>query len=169
MNNGFQSMSTEIEIMKRIRHRSIVSMYELFKTPKCIWMIVELTDGGDLRHLIAHKTTEYNEVVIARQMKQILSGIHYLHSLGKNILHIIIIISVIIIIIMIIIIIIISVTTTINIITIITAIIVIIIINIFIITAMNIINLIIITITFINILIITIIILINIIIIHTLF
>jgi serine/threonine protein kinase len=84
MSNGFQSMSTEIEIMKRIRHRNIVSMYELFETPKCIWMIVELTDGGDLRHLIAQKTTEYNEVVIARQMKQILSGVHYLHSLGKT-------------------------------------------------------------------------------------
>ena len=81
--NDAQSMSTEIEIMKRIRHRNIVSMYELYETPKCLWIILELVDGGDMHHFLA-KTTEYNEVIASRQMKQILSGVHYLHSLGEN-------------------------------------------------------------------------------------
>lgn len=44
--NDAQSMSTEIEIMKRIRHRHVVSMYELFESPKCLWIILELVDGG---------------------------------------------------------------------------------------------------------------------------
>ena len=43
--NDAQSMSTEMEIMKRIRHRNIVSMYELFETTKCLWVILELVDG----------------------------------------------------------------------------------------------------------------------------
>ena len=42
--NCTQSMSTEIEIMKRIRHRHIVSMYELYETPKCLWIILELVN-----------------------------------------------------------------------------------------------------------------------------
>lgn len=79
--NDAQSMSTEIEIMKRIRHRNIVSMYELYETPKCLWIILELVDGGDLHHFLAH-TLHYNEVMAARQFKQVLSGLHYLHSLG---------------------------------------------------------------------------------------
>ena len=79
--NDAQSMSTEIEIMKRIRHRHIVSMYELYETPKCLWIVLELVDGGDLYHFLAN-ATNYNEVVAARQMKQVLSGVHYLHSLG---------------------------------------------------------------------------------------
>jgi len=79
--NDAQSMSTEIEIMKRIRHRNIVSMYELYETPKCLWIILELVDGGDLHHFLAN-TMHYNEVMAARQFKQILSGLHYLHSLG---------------------------------------------------------------------------------------
>lgn len=79
--NDAQSMSTEIEIMKRIRHRNIVSMYELYETPKCLWIILELVDGGDLHHFLAH-TMHYNEVMAARQFKQILNGLHYLHSLG---------------------------------------------------------------------------------------
>ena len=79
--NDAQSMSTEIEIMKRIRHRHVVSMYELYETPKCLWIILELVDGGDLHHFLAH-TLHYNEVMAARQFKQVLQGLHYLHSLG---------------------------------------------------------------------------------------
>lgn len=79
--NDAQSMSTEIEIMKRIRHRHIVSMYELYESPKCLWIIMELVDGGDLHHFLAH-TLHYNEVMAARQFKQILQGLQYLHSLG---------------------------------------------------------------------------------------
>jgi len=79
--NDAQSMSTEIEIMKRIRHRNIVSMYELYETPKCLWIILELVDGGDLHHYLAH-TVHYNEVMASKQFKQVLMGLHYLHSLG---------------------------------------------------------------------------------------
>lgn len=79
--NDAQSMSTEIEIMKRIRHRNVVSMYELYETPKCLWIVLELVDGGDLYHFLAN-SPEYNEVIAARQFKQILQGVHYLHSLG---------------------------------------------------------------------------------------
>ena len=79
--NDAQSMSTEIEIMKRVRHRHIVSMYELYETPKCLWIILELVDGGDIHHFLAH-TTNYNEVMAARHLKQVLQGVHYLHNLG---------------------------------------------------------------------------------------
>lgn len=79
--NDAQSMSTEIEIMKRIRHRHVVSMYELYETPKCLWIILELVEGGDLLHYLAVQD-HYNEKQAARHFKQILQGIHYLHTLG---------------------------------------------------------------------------------------
>lgn len=79
--NDAQSMSTEIEIMKRIRHKHCVSMYELFESPKCLWIILELVDGGDLHKLLA-TLDKYTEETAARHMEQILKGIHYLHSQG---------------------------------------------------------------------------------------
>jgi serine/threonine protein kinase len=79
--NDAESMSTEMEIMKRIRHRNIVSMYELYETSKCLWVILELVDGGDLHDYLS-KIDHYSENVAAKQMKQILSALHYLHSLG---------------------------------------------------------------------------------------
>lgn len=51
--NDAQSMSTEIEIMKRIRHKNVVSMFELFESPKCLWIILEVVSGGDLMQYIA--------------------------------------------------------------------------------------------------------------------
>lgn len=79
--NDAQSMSTEMEIMKRIRHRYVVSMYELYESPKCLWIILELVDGGDLHQFIGN-SSQYNEVIIARHFKQVLQGVHYLHSNG---------------------------------------------------------------------------------------
>ena len=79
--NDAVSMSTEIEIMKRIRHRHVVSMYELYQAPKCLWIILELVDGGDL-HKYLKAVERYSETMAARHMRQILEGVHYLHSLG---------------------------------------------------------------------------------------
>lgn len=81
--NDAQSMATEIEIMKRCRHQNIVSMFELYETPKCLWMILELVDGGDLRSFTnKRKGGGYTEVMAATHLKQILNGLHYLHSKG---------------------------------------------------------------------------------------
>ena len=79
--NDAQSMSTEIEIMKRARHRNIVSMYELYETPKVLWIILELVDGGDLQNYIATHP-EHSEHTTATQVRQLLKALHYLHSLG---------------------------------------------------------------------------------------
>ena len=79
--NDAASMATEIEIMKRVRHRHVVSLIELFESPSCLWLILELVDGGDLRSLLAHHS-HYSEAMASRHMKQILEGLHYLHSRG---------------------------------------------------------------------------------------
>lgn len=79
--NDVESMSTEIEIMKRVRHRHIVSMFELFVSPNCLWLILELVKGGDLRTLVSSHQI-YTEATASRHFKQILEGVHYLHSRG---------------------------------------------------------------------------------------
>ncbi len=79
--NDASSMGTEIEIMKRVRHRHVVSLVELYESPSCLWLILELIDGGDLRTLLAHNS-HYSEAMASRHMKQLLEGIHYLHSRG---------------------------------------------------------------------------------------
>jgi serine/threonine protein kinase len=79
--NDTQSMTTEIEIMKRIRHRYVVSLYELFESVQCMWLILELVEGTGLRGVLAN-SSHYSEITAARFIKQMLQGIHYLHNHG---------------------------------------------------------------------------------------
>lgn len=79
--NDAASMATEIEIMKRVRHRHVVSLFELYESPSCLWLILELVNGGDLRKTLADHE-HYSEVKASKHMKQILEGVHYLHSRG---------------------------------------------------------------------------------------
>ena len=58
--NDAESMNTEIEIMKRVRHDNIVTLYELFESAKCMWLILELVDGTGLRGGLA-QITKYTE------------------------------------------------------------------------------------------------------------
>lgn len=79
--NDAQSMATEIEIMKRLRHKNVVSMFELFESPRCLWIILELVDGGTLHDFLASSKT-YSEQSACIHMKQVIEGVHYLHSRG---------------------------------------------------------------------------------------
>jgi len=81
--NDAASMATEIEIMKRLRHRNVCSMWELYESPKCLWIILELIEGGDLKsHLAATSEDHYTESLVCVYFKQCLEAIHYLHSRG---------------------------------------------------------------------------------------
>ena len=82
--NDISSMTTEIEIMKRVRHRHVVSLIELFESPTCLWLILEMVDGGDLRSLLATRS-HYSEAMASQHMRQILEGLHYLHGRGGKI------------------------------------------------------------------------------------
>ena len=76
--NDAQSMSTEIEIMKRMRHQNVVAMYELYEAPSCLWMILELVDGGDIRQYLTANRPTYTEAHAAQHLKEILQGMLFL-------------------------------------------------------------------------------------------
>lgn len=57
--NDAASMSTEIEILKRVRHRHLCCMYELYEAPKQLWIVLELIQGGDLCHYLASQVYSY--------------------------------------------------------------------------------------------------------------
>ena len=79
--NDSESMNTEIEIMKRVRHENVVTLYELFESAKCMWLILELVDGTGLRGGLAN-STHYTEQLASRYVGQICAGLHYLHTRG---------------------------------------------------------------------------------------
>ena len=79
-----QKVMQEVYILKKIKHPSVMRLFESFETKKHILFVVELCSGGDLLNYV-RKRRKLNEDVAKFFFKQVISGLQYLHK--KNIIH----------------------------------------------------------------------------------
>ena len=78
------SSQNEIEILKKISHPNIISIYEIFEDSINYYIMTEYLEGGELFDMIT-KQHVLSEVDAAKILKQLLKGVNYLHNM--NIVH----------------------------------------------------------------------------------
>jgi len=71
----------EVEIMHKIKHQNCVTLYEMYETPKKIYMVLELLTGGELFDRIVAKSS-YSEKEASDVIRSVCSAVTYLHSIG---------------------------------------------------------------------------------------
>jgi 5'-AMP-activated protein kinase, catalytic alpha subunit len=74
----------EVNLLLKLRHESVVKLYETFQTSRHIMLVMELCAGGDLLNFV-RKRKKLDENIARVLFKQIIEGIGYIHS--KKILH----------------------------------------------------------------------------------
>ena len=74
----------EIAILKIVRHKNIVKLYELMETPQKIYLVMEYCNGGELFDYIVKKQ-HLSEIQACYFFHEIINALEYLHSL--NIVH----------------------------------------------------------------------------------
>ena len=75
-----ERVTREIKILKMLRHPVVVQLYEIIESEKELYMIMEYARGGELfEHIVTHKRVREKDA--ARLLRQILSGVEYLHKL----------------------------------------------------------------------------------------
>ena len=74
----------EIAILKIVRHKNIIKLYELMETPNKIYLVMEYCNGGELFDYIVSKQ-HLTERQACRFFQEIINSLEYLHSL--NIVH----------------------------------------------------------------------------------
>ena len=74
----------EVNLLLKLRHESVVKLYETFQTGRHIMLVMELCAGGDLLNFV-RKRKKLDEDICRVLFKQIIEGISYIHS--KKILH----------------------------------------------------------------------------------
>jgi len=74
----------EIDILKKISHPNIISIYEIFEDSKNYYIMSELLEGGELFEEITRHGS-FSEFEAANIMKQILNAVNYMHN--KFIVH----------------------------------------------------------------------------------
>ncbi|CAD8052220.1 unnamed protein product [Paramecium sonneborni] len=79
-----ERVSREIHILKLIRHRHVIQLYEIIETKKHIFLVMEFCDNGELFDYIV-KSEKLDELEACRIFQELISGIEYIHKL--NIVH----------------------------------------------------------------------------------
>lgn len=85
--NQLVTLKSEIDIMKDAHHKNIVNYIESYIVGKFLWCVMEYMDGGDLTEIIRVCGDNLKEYQIATILKEVLEGLHYLHTLPKPIIH----------------------------------------------------------------------------------
>ncbi|KAL6059722.1 Mitogen-activated protein kinase cpk1 [Balamuthia mandrillaris] len=76
-----KQQAREIEILLTCDHPNIVNLHEVFDYQGQLYLIMELVEGRDLFDELV-KRGRFSERGTAKIMKQVLSGVQYLHSKG---------------------------------------------------------------------------------------
>ena len=74
----------EISILKKVRHKNIIKLYEIMETPQTIYLVMEYCNNGELFDYIVSKE-KLNEKTACLFYQEIIDALSYLHSL--NIVH----------------------------------------------------------------------------------
>jgi calcium/calmodulin-dependent protein kinase I len=74
-------IDSEVVVMRTLRHKHIVRLFEIFETKKRIYIVMELLSGGELFDRIVQKGS-FSEREAAEVMRDLSNAISYLHSIG---------------------------------------------------------------------------------------
>ncbi|XP_043515960.1 obscurin isoform X5 [Frieseomelitta varia] len=72
-------MYNEIEMMNCLNHRKLLRLHDAYETDKSVTLIIELAAGGELVDTLT-KQAYYTEAEIAGYIRQLLSGLGYMHN-----------------------------------------------------------------------------------------
>ena len=76
-----KGISYEVAIMKRLRHRHIVALYEAIDAvdENCLYLVMQYIDGGPIVKLDRHGQCEpLSEYLVKKYFRQLISGLSYL-------------------------------------------------------------------------------------------
>ena len=82
--NDILRFKKEISILKKLRHKNIIQLYEVMESKKSLYIVMEYCEGGELFDYIVKKK-QLPELEACQLFQQIINGVEYLH--GQNIIH----------------------------------------------------------------------------------
>ena len=80
----YKLIKKEMSILKLVKHRYIIQLYEILQTPNHIFIVMEYCDGKDIMDYILSKNF-LSEFDALKYFQQLINALFYLHS--QNIAH----------------------------------------------------------------------------------
>ncbi|KAJ8271490.1 hypothetical protein COCON_G00103490 [Conger conger] len=82
--HGVKLLEREVSILKRVNHGHIIHLEEVFETPKKMYMVTELCEGGELKEILKKKRN-FTEEEVRHIIHGLAEATVYLHR--KDIVH----------------------------------------------------------------------------------
>ncbi|RHZ54058.1 hypothetical protein Glove_431g23 [Diversispora epigaea] len=79
-----QMLTTELEILKKIKHPNLISLRDLYESKNGVYIVTDLAKGGELFSQLLEKGS-YTEKDAASLVQNVLEGLAYLHD--REIVH----------------------------------------------------------------------------------
>jgi len=79
MVDEFEQLKREIDIMKKVNHKNILKLYDIYEDEHHVYIVMELVQGSELFDRIVSKGY-YTEREAVNIIRQILEAVKYLHS-----------------------------------------------------------------------------------------
>ena len=80
-NQDIQRLRKEIKILKKIRHKNIIQLYDIMESKTNLYFVMEYCKGGELFDFIVKKK-KLTEKEACLFFHQIINGVEYLHNQG---------------------------------------------------------------------------------------
>uniref|UniRef100_A0A8B9JBX2 Serine/threonine kinase 33 n=1 Tax=Astyanax mexicanus TaxID=7994 RepID=A0A8B9JBX2_ASTMX len=77
--SGVKLLEREVSILKRVNHAHIIHLEEVFETPKKMYLVMELCEGGELKRLL-RKNKRFSEEETRHIISSLAEAIVYLHK-----------------------------------------------------------------------------------------
>ncbi|GFN75605.1 serine/threonine-protein kinase 33 [Plakobranchus ocellatus] len=79
--SGLKQLDKEVSIFKKVDHKNIIKLKEVLESPKKMYLIMEVCEGGDLAKLL-QKRQHLSEADTKQVMFSLAEAIKYLHQVG---------------------------------------------------------------------------------------
>ncbi|XP_035529264.1 serine/threonine-protein kinase PLK4 isoform X2 [Morone saxatilis] len=77
-----QRVTNEVEIQCRLKHPSILELYNYFEDSNYVYLVLEMCHNGEMSRHLKERTAPFSEDEARHFMHQILKGMLYLHTHG---------------------------------------------------------------------------------------
>ncbi|CAD8094926.1 unnamed protein product [Paramecium sonneborni] len=82
---GLDSLLKEIDIMRKLDHKNVLHLHEVFEDDNYVYLVIDYLEGGELLKQMEDSLEGYTENLVQNLIQNLLCSLNYLHS--KKIIH----------------------------------------------------------------------------------
>jgi len=78
--NDIEDLVREFQMLRALRHPNIIRLYAAYETPRKLYLVTELSTGGELMKRLGSDNSVYSEDDVRKHVLTILKAVEYMHS-----------------------------------------------------------------------------------------